>query len=489
MKYDPISRRFFLQGMGQFTLALPFLPSLLARSALAATPPLRFVAIRSWYGQTAANWYSNLDASGILTQQAPGVFGRQISTLSGPVNRVIGTRFDGVKHKMSLLLGLDVVQQGGPDPDHNDSSMLCASTYSTFAGETQPDFPYSVDVILENNPLIYPTGSSPKVRVLRLAPALEQSNGSFSWNKVNGIVQRIPSQSNAQSIFQALFGGSTGGGTGRTGDQLKSLVIDKVLPDLNRLIGSTKLSSADKTRVSNYADVLRDLQTRLQTSPAPTQCTNPSLNSDTSQMRSAYSNHIDIAVAALACGLTRVVTIEARHFEDNPNYNGTAFHEPSHVESSDSDSKSLTYNTWIADRVAELFNKLNAVIEPDGSRLLDNTIAFWGNELSSRQNWHRQENMPVLIAGAQSKLKAGWIYDYRTRPFRYYANRGDFPSTGRPYNELLITLMSALGLSPANWEKDGQQGFGSYNKGGYYNGEYDAYLSNKRATLPLYYLG
>ncbi len=483
MKYDPISRRFFLQGLGQFTLALPFLSSFPGLAQAQTKPPLRFVGIRSWYGQTPENWYKNLDRANVWAQVAPGVYGTQISQLTGPINKVIGTRFDSVKSKMSMLMGLDIMSEVH---DHNNAAMLCASGVPNEGAP--PFFPYSMDAIFENSSIIYPAAPS-KTRVLRLAPALAPSNDSFSWNVINGQAVRLPSQSNAQSVFGSLFDSTPTGGGGQTPDQKKSLVIDKVLPDLNRVLASNKLSVADKGRVSNYADLMRDLQTRLQASPPATQCQNPTLNNDSSMMKSAYSNHFDMIVAALACGLTKVATVEVRHYENNPNFLGSQFHDGTHVESSGQDAKSLVENSWIADRVAELFTKLNAIVEPDGSRLLDNTITFWGNELSCRQSIHRLENMPVVIAGGQGRLKSGWSLDYRQRPFRYYANRSDFPEVGRPYNELLISLMSAMGLSPADWEKNGQAGFGSYTKGGYYNKEYDAFLNNRRSPLPFYSVG
>src|SRR5258708_6176580 len=63
MKYNPISRRMFLQGAGSTMLAIPFLPSMLPRSAWGQTivPPKRFISVVSEYdiGHNS-NWYPNL---------------------------------------------------------------------------------------------------------------------------------------------------------------------------------------------------------------------------------------------------------------------------------------------------------------------------------------------------------------------------------------------------------------------------------------------
>src|SRR5690606_1767748 len=117
-----------------------------------------------------------------------GIYGRPFSQLSnnGYINKSIANRFDSVKAKMSLVMGLDILSDY--NEGHNDSAMLCASRAPEEGGP--PNIPYSIDVIMENNAKIYPT--APKTRVLRLAP---EHGSSFSWNKVNGKATRLPAQS------------------------------------------------------------------------------------------------------------------------------------------------------------------------------------------------------------------------------------------------------------------------------------------------------
>jgi hypothetical protein len=51
---------------------------------------------------------------------------------------------------------------------------------------------------------------------------------------------------------------------------------------------------------------------------------------------------------------------------------------------------------------------------------------------------------------------------------------------GRPYNELLITLMYAMGMAPSEWESGNVPGFGDYSRN--FNNQYA--LGDQRSPLP-----
>ncbi|MFM7857904.1 MAG: hypothetical protein ACKO96_39775, partial [Flammeovirgaceae bacterium] len=68
------------------------------------------------------------------------------------------------------------------------------------------------------------------------------------------------------------------------------------------------------------------------------------------------------------------------------------------------------------------------------------------------------------------KVKPGYLIDYRPRPFQYYADRGDFGATGRFYNQFLTSILTVMGLSPADYQFDQNAtlgGFGDYSLPGY----------------------
>jgi hypothetical protein len=51
------------------------------------------------------------------------------------------------------------------------------------------------------------------------------------------------------------------------------------------------------------------------------------------------------------------------------------------------------------------------------------------------------------------------------RPVKFHQEDGPVIE-GVPYNRLLVTLLQAFGLSPSDYERDGQPGYGSYETSG-----------------------
>ncbi len=69
MRYNPINRRHFLQGVGA-GLALPFLPSLAPKTAHAQTVfPKYFVAIGTPHGNVPIEDWAPIEASGLTEAQ------------------------------------------------------------------------------------------------------------------------------------------------------------------------------------------------------------------------------------------------------------------------------------------------------------------------------------------------------------------------------------------------------------------------------------
>ncbi len=199
-------------------------------------------------------------------------------------------------------------------------------------------------------------------------------------------------------------------------------------------------------------------------------------------MNVIYSDHIDLLVAALACGITRVGTIFIRHCRSDGEEAG--FHGNSHQSGPEAEARSLEFNTWIGARVAELLQKMDGFVEADGTTLLDNSAVLWSNEISMFSS-HYQLDMPTLVAGsAGGGLSTGDVIDYRQADATW--TRGG-PRLGRPYNQVLTTIMSALGLSPSEWELGGGPGFGHYDKIGHRyakNGGWDRFIGAEREYLP-----
>ena len=61
-----LQRRMFLKGAGGAVLALPFLESLVPRRAVGqtATPPKRFIALKTFSTQLVKEWYPRFTGNG-----------------------------------------------------------------------------------------------------------------------------------------------------------------------------------------------------------------------------------------------------------------------------------------------------------------------------------------------------------------------------------------------------------------------------------------
>jgi hypothetical protein len=177
-------------------------------------------------------------------------------------------------------------------------------------------------------------------------------------------------------------------------------------------------------------------------------------------VEAVHSAMIDMEVAALACGSTKVVMHAITQGSSDPKED---LHGPAHEGPGPKDgaglppSKAAIHNVWQMTRVAEFLKKLDAITEADGSTLLDNTLFIYSNEDGNGS--HEHVDLPVIVAGGQDRIRTGYYMDFRPRPFY----KGGFRTPlGRPYNQLLVTAFKTLGLAEADYQKFGQKGFGPY---------------------------
>ena len=472
-----VGRRAFLCGAGGFTLALPFLPSLFGRAEAEGGTLPRFVAVMSINGQFEANWRPDTTGGAFVDDS---VLVKPLSEIAGPISPVLGSSFDDLRGKISVLMGLDGLSEFG----HNRCFPLTASTHSEGGMErdSAPFFPYSVDAVLEHSAAFYP--DVPPVGAVRLSPMQRRRSAtgqSFSWWTEGGVTTRIPHQWDAEVVFNTLFGGAEPTATGVDPRERRSLVIDRVKEDFDRVRDRSRLGIEDRRRLDAFVDHLRDLQTRMARASEIT-CDGPTIHAGATDMDVIYADHVDLMVAALACGLTRVGTLFIRHCQSDGEEAG--FHGNSHLSGPEAEAKSLVFNRWIAERVSHLLHRMDAFVEADGSTLLDHSAVLWSNEISMFSS-HYQLDMPTLIAGgAGGRLRVGDVVDYR-QPEATWTGSG--PALGRPYNQLLTTIMSAMGLTQEDWELGGRPGFGDYRLIDHEyarNGGWERFRGRERDLLP-----
>jgi hypothetical protein len=202
-----------------------------------------------------------------------------------------------------------------------------------------------------------------------------------------------------------------------------------------------RLGADDKAKLDAHLANVRDLEVRLAASGAV--CTLPTAPAAIDYKANANfpavgKLQMDLLVAALACDLTRVGTIQWEQSVGNVRFTWVdpaitrGHHDMSHDGDSLTDTlEQLTQiNAWYAQQLNYLLGALDAAKDPDGSSMLDNTLVIWVNELS-RGNVHSHDKMPyVLAGGAGGALRTGRFLTYK----------------GDSHSNLLVSCMNAMGV-------------------------------------------
>jgi hypothetical protein len=453
----------FLQGAGAAVLAIPTLRSLLPRSARAqaAAPPVRYVQWVTDHGQYADRFWP---AAAPASTSVAGVRAMPLTSISGRLSEVLDATWDPLRSKVNLVRGLDLMVSAN---FHN----ACAPTCASWPREDNhiPFFAHSVDSILEGSPKVYP--SPVRVPVLRLTPGVNSSYkwGSFCWTTRNGGAFKLPCYESTQTAFEAVFGPGTAPGSSAGADPTiaaRVRLTDQVIEDYRAVAQGAATSTADRQLLTDYMDLLADVQSRMQIE-APA-CTPPGQLTE-SDFEVLHQNAIDLAVASLLCG-TRVVAYHA--YQGSPSqYDEETFHAWAH----DDASKHAPMQNWRYRQLARLIERMDSVIEQDGQSLLASSLLYAGNELSDPQHGGTHlQSMPIITAGtAGGQLVTGQYIDFG----------------GRLMNSMLVTIFAAMGLAPEDYERNGVAGFGDYE--GRDSEQYGAYTTpaERRAPLPYLYVG
>lgn len=455
------TRRQFLVGAGKTILALPFLPSLLPYKAFAntVTPPKRFVALTSHLGQREEWWRPfPFTTSPGLSVVRDGRSYNEISLTSlksTGINHILTAAFAPYMDKMAFIHGLDI----SPNSGHNKGQVALGHISDSDPWETIDQV---IARALYNR--IYNT-----VPTLPIVLIDNGSGGTPSFRKNGTSLIKVPGTIQPRALVERLFRQHN-----PDTKQRYKKVMDQMSTAYHGLASNARLSKDDKTRVEAYADAFNDFENRLRLmAPLTPTCTNPNISQiDLKLMTQAdmairHQLFNDAIVLSLSCGASLVVNanIANTHLSSQ-----TIPHDWSHIDETNIGTSAgreahRDTNKWIAEAsVLDLVKKMDAM--PDGSgTLLDNSLVYWGNEFSHGAS-HDQHNMPVVVFGsAGGKLRTGYLYNYEqqgTKILRYGLR------AGRLYNQFLVTIMQAMGLTEDDYVRKNasgtvlRQGYGAY---------------------------
>lgn len=319
----------------------------------------------------------------------------------------------------------------------------------------------------------YPTGISVDQEMARHinppnTPALTLMSGYRSASVLghisySGSEQPVTAESNPFLAYQDLVGLSGIDETLR--NQIiarRQSVIDLVAEDF-ATIGAKRLSSADRQKLDMHLTYVRDLE-RVMDTEGLVSCTveqsratemmqlNPNNVQYDSEFKRMGRMHMDIIAMALACGATRVATLQYASGAAGPIYTWDGMrheynhHKLSHGNTRDDDTGTEVagweemiheIDVWHAQEMAYLLDRMELYTEGSGT-MLDNSAVVWMNELSSGKD-HDFRDMPYVIAGGLGGYLKQGQYIRVSGP----ETRGDQDA---PHNKLLTTLLNGVGV-------------------------------------------
>jgi hypothetical protein len=423
-----LNRRAFLRGAGAVAIGLPFLEGLPLRSAWAAdNPPVFSLFIVAACGVVGNKFFPS--ATGPLTQSSlAAMTDKATSVLAPHAPNLLFMK--GVNFPMANVTGCGHAQG------------LCQSLTATPSeGSAQNAYATGISVDMVIAKAVNANGADPLTLY-----AGNKKNGYIAERisfKGGGAGQVRAADDNPYTLYSKLVGltqaaPSTGNGGMPVPDSAAADLItarrsvnDFVHAELSGLMRDTRLSSADRQRLQQHFDSIRDVETTMGRMAAS--CNAAGLA--TSQLEALKSGlafktngmiedvaklHLELVALAFACNFNRVATLQHGDGTDATKYDvpsnaslGWPFHHLSHrVQSDSATGMNPTAEQAHAEidvvRMQTLLHGLDAFA---ARGLFDKSFIMWTNHVADGPS-HSFHNVPHIIAGdGGGYLKQGAFID------------------------------------------------------------------------------
>jgi len=413
-----LSRRTVLKGMG-VTMALPFLEAMVpARNAFGAAVPkrTRLVCVEMVHGSAGST------AIGIKKNLwAPAAVGRDFDLTQTSLKSL-----EPFREYVTIVSNCDVrnaeaftaPEIGG---DHFRSSAV-------FLTQMHPKQTQGSDVHVGTSLDQYFAkrfGQETPIPSMQLCiENVDQSGGcsygysctytdSISWASPT---QPLPMVRDPRVVFDQLFGvGATPGERRERRAEDRSL-LDWLTGSVARL--QRELGPADRARLGDYLDNVREIERRIQKVEAYNSSGEPrELPGAPIGVPDSFSEHVklmfDLQALAFASDVTRVFAFKLGRDASNRTYpesgfNG-AFHSASHHgEREERIVDFAKLNAYHVSLIPYFLEKLKATPDADGS-LLDNTLVLYGSPMGD-SNLHNHKRVPLFLAGRAGGTISGGVH-------------------------------------------------------------------------------
>jgi hypothetical protein len=248
----------------------------------------------------------------------------------------------------------------------------------------------------------------------------------------------LPAEAHPRIVFENLFGEEGGVAERRAALRRRASLLDAVVEEFSRL--QTTLGPADRDRVNQYLESVRDVEQRIQKAEAAAK-ENPAPDIDRPLgVPASYADHVrlmfDLQLLALQANITRVVTFQLARETSNRTYPEIGVSDPHHLlthhgNDPEKIAKVAKINRFHVSLFAEYLQKLKATPEGDGS-LLDHVLYLYGSGMGN-PNVHDHVNLPIIVAGGA----AGNMHGGRHLRFK----------EATPLANLHVTLLEKVGVN------------------------------------------
>jgi hypothetical protein len=223
----------------------------------------------------------------------------------------------------------------------------------------------------------------------------------------------LPSEAHPRIVFERLFGDGATAAERRASLKNRASLLDSVMDEFTRL--NNQLGPADRDRVSQYLDTIREVERRIQRAEA-----NAAENTVRDVERpvgvpTSYADHarlmFDLQVLAFQADVTRVITFQLARETSNRTYPEIGVSDPHHpLTHHGNDPKKVEkvarINRFHVSLFAEFLKKLRDTPEGGGT-LLDHSLLLYGSGMGN-PNRHDHDNLPIVVAGgAAGRMKGG----------------------------------------------------------------------------------
>jgi hypothetical protein len=258
---------------------------------------------------------------------------------------------------------------------------------------------------------------------------------SISWTSPS---QPLPMIRDPRAVFDQLFGGGATPEERVARRREDRSILDTITSAVATLRG--ELGPADRARLTEYLDDVREIERRIQTIEARNTSGEPrELPGAPVGVPDAFADHVklmfDLQALAFASDITRVSAFKMARDASGRVYPDsgvtTGFHNASHhAEREDRIKEFARINAYHVSLMPYFLAKLKNMPDGDGT-LLDHSLVIYGSPMGN-PNVHNHKRCPLFFAGHAAGRLAGGVH----------LRAAD----GTPMANAFLTVLHTLGL-------------------------------------------